>query len=518
MNQVSTLSWAAPRRFGVGVFVLAFLPGCGSDVDATPQTPFEPLSDAQVKVIKEAVDASLGQGLATGYSLAVWRDGAVIYTGAWGTRDEQGNPVTAETLFQIGSDTKKITAIGVLQQVHAGVLTLSQTLDRVLPGLALASSPAHFESLTLHDLLCQRSGLYDYTPWVERPRDSYLAEVAFGRFAENEPVMMPAGIAFNYSNPNYALAGLAYEVAVGEPWADAIQANVFEKLDMRHSYARRDDMLAAEADVASGHGAILPGDWDPFEPREDDSESEASLTWVEPAAQPDDAFTRPAGLVWSTAADQARLLGFLLDGDPKVLPNELREELLTPHAPWYNHVDLRSYGYGMMVDRLYQGSGNRFYAIPSYAHGGATLTMTSSSAALPEQRVAVSILANGAAENLQALTAIALEVAAEGRLPAPSPPPMPPEPRGLETYAGTYFEPTVGEVTLTWEDGSLRVDIPGLAELGIPYEREPVAVARDLFLFTIDGEPYPVSFYDDVDGTPHRYGVNRQFVLTRSSL
>lgn len=518
MNHSNALKWVG-TRLGVGAALLqvVLVTGCGSDSDTDHEPSFEPLTATQIAAIEKAAEASLGQGVATGYSIAVWRDGSVIYSGAFGTKDEKGSAVTADTLFQIGSDTKKITAIGVLQQVEAGALTLDQSLESAVPGLALTSSPKHFESVTLHDLLCQQSGLYDYTPWTDRPDDGQLAEIAFGKFAANEPVMMPTGIAFNYSNPNYAMAGLTLELAAGEPWADAVREGVFDKLAMKHSHARRDDMLATESDIASGHGAILPGDWDPFEPREEDAASEPELTWVEPEAQPDDAFTRPAGLVWSTASDQARLLGFLLDGNPKVLSNELREQLLTPHAPWYNHIDLRSYGYGMMIDRIYQGPEKRYYAVPSYSHGGATLTMTSSSAALPEQRVAVSILANGAGEDLQALTALVLEVAAEGRLPEPTEPPMPPEPSGLETYAGTYVEPSVGEVILTWADDALTVEIPALTQLGIPYEHEPQAIARDLFLFDIDGEPLPVSFYDDADGNPHVYGVNRQFVLTRTA-
>ncbi|MDF3071195.1 MAG: beta-lactamase-like protein [Polyangiaceae bacterium] len=492
---------------------LLFVVGCSPEGE--PTEPSEALSSTQVATIEAAASKRLGQGSATSYSIAVWRDGKVIYEAAFGAKDEEGNAATKDTLFQIGSDTKKLTALGVLQQVQAGTLALSQTVADAVPGLALASKPDHFESVTLHDLLSQRTGLYDYTPWVDRPADAELSGVAFGMFAQKEPVMMPAGIAFNYSNPNYSLAGLAHEIAASKPWADAIDEEVFEKLEMRHSYARRDDMLARESDIASGYGPLISGDWDPFQLPEDGAMPEPQEGWVTPENQPDDAFTRPAGLVWSTAGDQARLLGFLVDGNPAVLSNDLRERLVTPHSPWYNHVDSRGYGYGVVVDRFSQGPDQRFYPLPSYSHGGATLTMTSSSAALPEQRVAVSILSNGALEDLEGLTTLVLEVASEGRLPAPFTPEGPPEPADLESYAGTYTEPMVGDVTLTWENGALSVDIPALNELDVPYEREPVPVARDLFLFSIDSEVYPISFYDDPDGTAHRYGVHREFVLTR---
>ena len=113
-----------------------------------------------------------------------------------------------------------------------------------MPDLALASDPAYFGTLTLDELLSHRSGLYDYTPWLDAPDDAHLAATIRGRFAANEYAMMPAGIAWNYANPNFALAGFVTEVLDGRPWPAIVTADVLQPLGLVHTYARRDDGLA----------------------------------------------------------------------------------------------------------------------------------------------------------------------------------------------------------------------------------------------------------------------------------
>jgi hypothetical protein len=143
--------------------------------------------------------------------------------------------------------------------------------------------------------------------------------------------------------------------------------------------------------------------------------------------------------------------------------------------------------------------------------------MTSASLLLPEHGVAVSVLANGQNEDLAGVARTALEVAAGDRLGAPIDRPTIFEPAAnVADYAGTYTDPNLGTVTVTWEVDQLVLAMPELDELGIPYEPVLEPVYLDLFLATIAGQPFPISFYDDADGTLHRYGVHRMFVLTRT--
>src|SRR5262245_28560494 len=214
--------------------------------------------------IRDAVDQHLGDGMATGYSVAIWRDGEVIYAEGFGDKDAEGSPVTADTLFQIGSDTTKVAAIALLQQVQAGVVQLDDTVGTIIPDLVLTRSPTQLETLTLDVLISHRSGLFDYTPWTEAPGDDQLEAIMRGRFAQNEYAMMPPGIAWNYANPAFSLAGFVTEYVDGRAWSDLVAETVFAPLGMVHTYARRDDMLASEGDIADGHGMLLPDGYDSF--------------------------------------------------------------------------------------------------------------------------------------------------------------------------------------------------------------------------------------------------------------
>jgi CubicO group peptidase (beta-lactamase class C family) len=502
------------RWVSLAVVALGFaLGGCSDSGGSDGADGADGNLDEEVRVaIERAVAQSLGQGFATAYSVAVWKDGAVVYAEAFGEKNARGLPATRETLFQIGSDAKKITALALLREVDSGTVELDQTVAELLPDLELASEPGYFETVTVRDLLRHTTGLYDYAPFSDAPADSELDGIAHGRFAESEYSLMPSGIAHRYSNPNYALAGLITEVLQDRPWADVVSEDVLAPLGLSRTYARLSDLLASESDVASGYGLRTPRDsFDPFEVIEPD------LGWVTPEDQLDNAFIRPAGLVWSTAAEQAALLGFFVDGDPSVLSDELRLAMMTEQTPLYNHSHGIGYGYGFVIYSFYPSRLRTFHEVPFVWHDGGTLTMTSLSLVLPAQRVAVSVLANGVQEDLSLVASVALEAAAGGPLPSEIGPPnaLLGEPSDdLAAYAGTFTDPNYGEITITFEDGRLEVEAPVLAELGSVIGRvQPVG--KDLFVVEVDGEPIDISFYDGLDGEPLQYGVNREFVLTR---
>lgn len=138
-------------------------------------------------------------------------------------------PVRPETLFQVGSVGKHVTAMAVLQLVEAGKLALDWPVGRVVPDL-----PGWIAALPIHDLLGHTSGVPDYEDgfaWDRPfPRDSFLAALKAPNFAPGE--------AWAYSNSGYVLLGYAIEAVSGQSYTDYVAQRLFSPAGL--PLARRD--------------------------------------------------------------------------------------------------------------------------------------------------------------------------------------------------------------------------------------------------------------------------------------
>src|ERR1700758_4495768 len=111
----------------------------------------------------ESIDKFVTEQLAAwevpGCAVAAVKDGDIVLAEGWGKRDlETELPVTAGTLFAIGSTTKAFTATMVGTLVDDGLLGWDRPLRDYLPDLRL-SDPVVTDRLTIIDLLSHRSGL-----------------------------------------------------------------------------------------------------------------------------------------------------------------------------------------------------------------------------------------------------------------------------------------------------------------------------------------------------------------------
>ncbi len=471
--------------------------------------------DAAFEAIRKAAKRDIRNSSASGASVAVWRDGAIIFAEGFGTRDpDTDDPVLTTTLFQIGSDTKKLTAIAALQHVEAGAMSLDSTVADLVPTLTFASDPELAGSLTLHELMSHQSGLFDYTPWVDAPADTDLYDRAAGRFAANEYAIGPSGLYWNYANPNFSLAGLMTQQVDGRMWPDIVEQDIFAPLGLTRTFARKSE-VAADGDYAIGYGYYFPDGYDTFEAFGETPDYVYGTTSFENT--PDDGFIRPAGLVWSTASDMAELEGFLIDGDPSVLSDDLRAAITTPYAALYAGTDptLIGYGYGMMINSTgWNGLKGYYDGVPLWAHGGNTMTMTSTTYLLPNQRVAVSILSNGYGDDFTTTAVTALEGLAVLPEPTTAPEFFQP-PANIEAVAGDWAGPDVGALTITWDGTDLNVQAPDLEAAGLDVGATLEPYSLDIYMLSIDGVAYDLSFYQGDDGTA--WLANRSFGWSRGA-
>ena len=105
------------------------------------------------------IDAVLAAAVPSGFGGAVLveKNGEIVLRAGYGMADREAKiPFTVDTIAQIGSITKSMTAIAILQLAEEGKLDLKAQAKTYLPGTA---EPAR--SATLHLLLTHHAGLAD---------------------------------------------------------------------------------------------------------------------------------------------------------------------------------------------------------------------------------------------------------------------------------------------------------------------------------------------------------------------
>jgi CubicO group peptidase (beta-lactamase class C family) len=130
-------------------------------------------------------------------------------------RDAQ-SPITPDTLFQIGSITKSMTAALIHQYAAEGRLRLTDRISALLPTIPLPAGNA----ITIQHLLDHTSGLPDDAPMFA---DGGL----WTGFAPGQH--------WSYSNLGYAILGRLAEQVEGKPLDRLLEARVLAPLGMRRS-------------------------------------------------------------------------------------------------------------------------------------------------------------------------------------------------------------------------------------------------------------------------------------------
>ena len=262
---------------------------------------------------------------------AVVRDGELVWSGTRGQVVSVGEPdllPTIDVQYRIGSITKIMTAVLVMQLRDDGRLRLTDRLGDHLPG-------APYGGRTLRELLSHSGGLPAEPPgpWWERSPGVTL-ETLLASLDEADAPFDP-GREYHYSNLAYALLGALVAEVSGEPWAECLQRRVLGPLGMRRTSYLPLPPAATGYSVDTFSGEVTR----------------------EPAH--DAGAMAPAGQLWSTVADLARLAAFLIAPDESVLAAETLAEMTAAQTGSPDAAAAGGYGLGLRLavvgDRSYLG-------------------------------------------------------------------------------------------------------------------------------------------------------------------
>lgn len=202
---------------------------------------FAQVSDARLDGLDLEVESLLKAYHAVGLSVAIVENNKTVYAKGYGFRDlDKKLPVTANTVFPIGSITKSFTAslLGMLADQHK--ISLQDKPSLHIPKLQFYDDRMD-NLISIEDLLCHKSGIGgvdgSYILFPADKREDLMPRLKH---------LKPNGAINNswrYSNMGYIIAGSIVEKTTGFSWDKNIHDKIFSPLNMVSSSTSIADMV-----------------------------------------------------------------------------------------------------------------------------------------------------------------------------------------------------------------------------------------------------------------------------------
>lgn len=272
------------RRFWAFIAVLVFWPQAAPAGTITAERIAAALSK-----LEALAEGAVKNGAVPGLAIGVVHDDQVVFLKGFGHR-EAGKPeaVDADTVFQIASLSKPVSATVVAALVSDGIVSWDSKIADLDPAFRLAD-PYPTSQLTVRDLFSHRSGLPgtagDDLEDIGYDRAEILHRLRF------VPPSSSFRAGYAYSNFGLTEGAIAAAMPTGKPWEEVAEEKLYRPLGMASTSSRHADFVK-HADRAALH-VMVDGAW-------------AAKIKRDPDAQ------APAGGVSSTARDLSQWLRLIL--------------------------------------------------------------------------------------------------------------------------------------------------------------------------------------------------------------
>jgi CubicO group peptidase (beta-lactamase class C family) len=339
-----------------------------------------------------------------GCVLGVVRDGQFIYKKGYGTASlELGVPLTAQSVFYMGSVSKQFTAASVVLAAEQSYLSLDDDVRKYVPEL-----PSYGKTITLREMLHHVSGFRDILGLLllagRNFEDLHPTPELLDLLSRQKALNYAPGDEFLYSNTNYFLMSVVIHRATGKPLSQFADENIFKPLGMTHTRFYDD------------HTVVVPGRVPAYEPR-------------------------PAGgfrIDWSTNFDKVGDGGLmssaddLLQWDRNFYANKLGKGGLLKEIETQgvlNNGKQIEYALGLFIS-TYRG-------LPVVEHGGALFGYRTELLRFPQQKFSVITLCNVGTSNPGRLSYQVADLYLADQL-SPEPPASAAPSVDLQPFVGWY--------------------------------------------------------------------------------
>jgi len=167
-------------------------------------------------------------------AILVAKNEKILYSNQIGIADFKNKvPINKESVFQLASVSKQFTAAAIMLLNERNKVKLTDTVNSYFPDFP-------FKNVTIKNLLNHTAGLPKYFwvaehKWLKKkaPTNSEMME-----FLESSSVKryFKPGRNFDYSNTGYFVLASIVEKVSGTSFSSFLKTNIFEPLQMKHSY------------------------------------------------------------------------------------------------------------------------------------------------------------------------------------------------------------------------------------------------------------------------------------------
>jgi CubicO group peptidase (beta-lactamase class C family) len=201
-------------------------------------------------------------------SVAVIDNGEIAWARAVGTR-EGDLPATPETLFQAGSISKPVAAIGIMHLVEQGLLDLDEDVNAYLRSWKLRPNGEWQPRVTLRMLLSHSAGttVHGFPGYNREAPVPSVPQILDGLPPANtRPVrvnILP-GTQFRYSGGGTTIAQLVVEDVTGQRFPEYMRESVLDPIGMMNSTYEQPLPEHLWPRSAAGHragGQMVSGKW-----------------------------------------------------------------------------------------------------------------------------------------------------------------------------------------------------------------------------------------------------------------
>jgi CubicO group peptidase (beta-lactamase class C family) len=221
--------------------------------------------------VDDVVSTEMQQHHITGLSLAIIENGDIARAKGYGCTDQGGKvPVTISTLFQAGSVSKPVAALGALHLVEQGKLSLDEDVNARLKTWKVPDNElTKDEKVTLRRLLSHSAGLtvHGFPGYAVGKPVPTLVQILDGATPANTAairVEVVPGSRGRYSGGGYTVMQQMLIDVSGKPFPQFMQEAVLKPLGMEASTYEQPlpkDLIPAAATGYYANGKEVEGRW-----------------------------------------------------------------------------------------------------------------------------------------------------------------------------------------------------------------------------------------------------------------